>query len=104
MQTILDAMPVTPRTVVLETGQSTLDYALDDLRGERSTALAALYRVTLSELGYLTAEGDDADGETVRFVDRTYRAQRPAGHQIRRSLTLVLQRSITEAVDLVRVG
>ena len=105
IQTILDdAMPVTPRTVVLETGQSTLDYALDDLRGERATALAALYRVTLSELGYLTAEGDDADGETVRFVDRTYRAQRPAGHQIRRALTLVLQRSITEAVDLVRVG
>ena len=104
IQTILNAMPVTPRTVVLETGQSTLDYALDDLRGERATALDALYRVTLSELGYLTAEGDDVDGETVRFVDRTYRAQRPAGHQIRRALTLVLQRSITEAVDLVRVG
>ena len=105
IQTILNAMPVTPRTVVLEMGQSTLDYALDDLRGERATALDALYRVTLSELGYLTAEGDDdVDGETVRFVDRTYRAQRPAGHQIRRALTLVLQRSITEAVDLVRVG
>ena len=70
IQTLLDAMPVTPRTVVLGTGQSTLDYALDDLRGDQATALEALYRVTLSEFGYLTADGDDADGETLRFANR----------------------------------
>ena len=104
VQTILAEMPVTPRTVVRETGQSTLDYALDDLRGERATALDALYRVTLSELGYFTAECDDADGETVRFVDRTYRVVRPMGHKISRAQALVAQRSSTHVVDLVRVG
>ena len=104
IQTILDAMPVTPRTVVLDTGQSTFDYALDDLRGDQATALEALYRVTLSELGYLTAEGDDADGETLRFANRAYRPSRTMGHEITRALGVVFQRAVDDVVDVVRVG
>ena len=104
IQTLLDAMPVTPRTVVLGTGQSTLDYALDDLRGDQATALEALYRVTLSEFGYLTADGDDADGETLRFANRAYRPSRTMGHQITRALGAVFQRAVDDIVDVVRVG
>ena len=104
IQTILDAMPVTPRTVVLGTGQSTLDYALDDLRGDQSTALEALYRVTLSEFGYLTADGDAADGETLRFANRAYRPSQTMGHDITRALDVVFQRAVDDVVDVVRVG
>ena len=104
LQTILNAMPVAPRTVALALGRSTFDYALDDLRGAQAPALEALYKVTLSELGYLTAEGDEADGETVRFVDRSYRSRQGVGHEITRARDVVLQRAVTDVVGTVRVA
>lgn len=104
LQTILDAMPVAPRTVALALGRSTFDYALDDLRGAQAPALEALYKVTLSELGYLTVEGDNAAGETVRFVDRSYRSRQDVGHEITRARDVVWQRGVAEVVGTVRVG
>ena len=104
LQTLLDAMPVAPRTVALGTGRSTFDYALDDLRGEQSPALEALYKVTLSELGYLTADGDAADGETVRFVDRSSRSRQTRGHAITRARDIVFARAGADVVGMVRIG
>ena len=104
LQTILDAIAVTPRAVSLAPGRSTFDYALDDLRVSQARALEALYKVTLSELGYLTAEGDAADGELVRFVDRSYRSRQGVGHKITRARDVVLQRAVTDVVGTVRVG
>ena len=51
-----------------------------------------------------TADGDAADGETVRFANRAYRPSRTMGHEISRALGAVFQRSVSEIVDVVRVG
>ena len=105
VQTILAALPVTPRETALQTGRSTFDYALDDLRGERATALEALHRVTVSELGYLTADADAADGETVAFLDRYARAhQQAAPLEFRAAAQVALARELADVIDTARVG
>ena len=105
VQTILAALPVTPRQTALQTGRSTFDYALDDLRGERATALEALHRVTVSELGYFTADADAADGETVVFLDRYARAhQQAAPTEFRAAAQVALARDIADVIDTARVG
>ncbi len=105
IQTILAALPVTPRQTALQPGRSTFDYALDDLRGEHATALEALHRVTVSELGYFTADADAADGETVAFLDRYARAhQQAAPPALRAAAQVALARELADVIDTARVG
>lgn len=62
-----------PVSTSYETGQETFTFAADDLRDERSTALSALQKVAVSELGYVYVKGDNIDGGVLKFEDRHFR-------------------------------
>ena len=109
VETIINALPVQPREQQFAQGQDTYDYALDDLRGERSTALEALHRVTLSEQGYLVADADAHAGETLTFLDRLGRVSRYAAStapipMLRETARLQCDRALADVVATVRTG
>ena len=67
---IVGNLMLAPTSTDYQTGQETFNFAVDDLKDERSTALAALQKVALSELGYLYVKGDASNGGVLKFEDR----------------------------------
>ena len=67
---ILGNMTKQPNSSDIEQGQSTFAFAMDGLRDEKTTALAAIQKVTLSEFGYCYVIGDQAGGGKFRYEDR----------------------------------
>ena len=60
-----------PTTRSLGTGQETFTYALDDLKDEKSTVLAAIQKATVSEFGYAYPKGaEDGSGDVFVFEGR----------------------------------
>ncbi len=109
VETIINALPVSPRAQQFEQGQDTYDYALDDLRGARSSALEALHRVTRSEQGYLVADADAHAGETLTFLDRLARVSRYATStapipMLLEAASLQCDRALADVVETVRTG
>jgi hypothetical protein len=51
-------------------GQSTFEYAFDNLLDTQTTVLRALADCVISELGYLYVKGDTTQGGTLKFEDR----------------------------------
>ena len=58
IQSILDNMAATPEATSLGTGQETFLHSGDDLKDEKTTALAAIQKAVVSEFGYAYVEGD----------------------------------------------
>ena len=67
---ILGNMTVEPNSEDIEVGQSVFAFAADGLKDEKTTALAGLQRVTLSEFGYAYMIGNTSGGGNFRYEDR----------------------------------
>lgn len=65
-----------PRAATYATGQSTFDFAFDNLSDAQTTVLRALSDVTISELGFLYIKGDTSGGGTLVFEDRHTRPKK----------------------------
>ena len=59
-----------PLATSYDTGQSTFEYAFDNLLDTQTTVLRALADCVISELGYLYVKGDTTQGGTLKFEDR----------------------------------
>lgn len=70
---IVSSMTVQPNSTSYQQGQSTFAFALDGLKDEKSTVLAAIQRATLSEFGYSYVVGDTTGGGKLVFEDRHHR-------------------------------
>ena len=72
-----------PTTRSLSSGQETFAYAMDDLVDEKSTALAAIQKATLSEFGYAyTLGAEDGTGDIFKFEDRHDRVGDPVDYDL----------------------
>jgi hypothetical protein len=67
---IIDNMTEAPEATSYATGQETFIHGGDDLKDEKSTALAAVQKATVSEFGYAYVKGDNATGGVFVFEDR----------------------------------
>lgn len=59
-----------PLATSYDTGQSTFEYAFDNLLDAQTTVLRALADCVISELGYLYVKGDTTQGGTLKFESR----------------------------------
>ena len=59
-----------PVATSYDTGQSTFEYAFDNLLDTQTSVLRALSDCVISELGYLYVKGDTTQGGTLKFEDR----------------------------------
>ena len=59
-----------PLATSYDTGQSTFEYAFDNLLDTQTSVLRALSDCVISELGYLYVKGDTTQGGTLKFEDR----------------------------------
>jgi hypothetical protein len=59
-----------PLATSYDTGQSTFEYAFDNLLDAQTTVLRALADCVISELGYLYVKGDTTQGGTLKFENR----------------------------------
>tara|TARA_R110002020_G_scaffold2230_3_gene10424 strand:- start:32527 stop:34158 length:1632 start_codon:yes stop_codon:yes gene_type:complete len=59
-----------PLATSYNTGQSTFEYAFDNLLDTQTSVLRALSDCVISELGYLYVKGDTTQGGTLKFEDR----------------------------------
>lgn len=59
-----------PLATSYDEGQSTFEYAFDNLLDTQTTVLRALADCVISELGYLYVKGDTTQGGTLKFEDR----------------------------------
>jgi hypothetical protein len=73
-----DSVSKQPRAATYATGQSTFDFAFDNLSDAQTTVLRALSDVVVSELGYMYVKGDTAGGGTLVFEDRHSRPKKGA--------------------------
>lgn len=73
-QTIVENLDTQPEAVSYGVGQETFAYWGDDLKDERTTGLAALDRVNISEFGYSFIRGGATPGELV-FQNRHARVK-----------------------------
>ena len=67
---VTDSVTKQPAATSFATGQSTFDYAFDNLSDAKTPVLRALADVVISELGFLYVKGDTTQGGTLRFEDR----------------------------------
>jgi hypothetical protein len=59
-----------PLATSYDVGQSTFEYAFDNLLDTQTTVLRALADCVISELGYLYVKGDTTQGGTLKFENR----------------------------------
>jgi hypothetical protein len=57
-QDIIDAMPHKPRSLEVQTGYDTIDFAFDNLQDERAVPTSEMQRLTSSSLGLVFVRGD----------------------------------------------
>ena len=70
-------------------------YALDDVRDEDTTALSALNRCVMSDLGILVLRGDTTQGGTLKYYDRRTRSNPGAALatiNVQQAMTVVRKR------------
>ncbi len=70
---VIANMDDSPDATSYATGIDTFPYAGDDMQDERTTALAAARKITLSEFGYIYIKGDEVTGGVLVFEDRQSR-------------------------------
>lgn len=73
--TVIGAMNTLPPASSLAQGQDTFPTIFDTTRDERTTIARELYKLTVSELGYLYPVGNQSTGGVVTFEDRHARAK-----------------------------
>ena len=71
--TVVSSMTDLPAASTLATGQDTFPTVFDETRDESTSVLRELYKLTVSELGYLYMQGNCDTGGVLRFEDRHYR-------------------------------
>lgn len=67
---VTDSVTKQPAATSFAVGQSTFDYAFDNLSDAKTPVLRALADVVISELGFLYVKGDTTQGGTLKFEDR----------------------------------
>lgn len=70
---VIANMDDSPDATSYATGIDTFPYAGDDMQDERTTALAAARKITISEFGYVYIKGDELTGGVLVFEDRQSR-------------------------------
>ena len=94
---IVANMPTAPVATSYSTGQETFAYGGDDLKDERSTALAAAQKVAVSEFGFAYLKGDDYTGGILTFEDRHDRVNTTAALDV--SAHPPLRVKVTRSLD-----
>jgi hypothetical protein len=67
---VVESVSKQPTATSFNTGQSTFEYAFDNLLDAQTSVLRALSDCVTSELGYLYVKGDTTQGGTLKFEDR----------------------------------
>ncbi len=70
---IVGNMTESPEATSYSVGQQTFAFGLDDLKDEKTTALAAAQKTVMSEFGYGYIKGDELTGGVLVFEDRHHR-------------------------------
>ena len=68
--TVVSSMTDLPPASTLTTGQDTFPTVFDVTHDESTSVMRELYKLTVSELGYLYMKGDQVQGGTLQFEDR----------------------------------